>query len=70
MELIIEQILGVSYDATTHTVTVCPNLPKGFENELLEIKELPITDCVYLDVQIDKGEIFCTCSDESVKIIL
>ena len=69
MELIIEVVFGVSYNASKKEIVISPNLSHELESSRLAIEGLKISSDVSLDLVIDKGEISYTVSDCGVKVI-
>lgn len=68
VELIVETIFGVSYCRSCNKITVSPRIPRELKDERLELKNLRIAHNLFLDVTINKGEIICKASSDSVKV--
>lgn len=70
LELIIEFVFGIDYDAKSKTVRIRPRIKKEFYGERFEIKGLWIGEGVFIDVAIEGERVYCTASDESIKVTL
>ena len=70
LELIVEGIFGIDYDAKTATVTISPRIPKDMNGEKLELLGLQVADGLFIDTVIDKGRVYCKPSDDSLKIAI
>ncbi len=57
IQLLVEVIFGISYDAETDTVTVNPHLTEELKKEKLSLEGLQLSNGQLLDVYIDKGNI-------------
>ena len=67
IELIIEVIFGISYDASKAEVTIAPKLPEELKKSHINLKNIEIAQNIYLDVCIDKGRVTCCASQENIK---
>ena len=68
LELIIETIFGISYQAKDQTIILSPKLTTELKNSYLELKDIHISNDVYLNVKIDHGNISYSISENSIKI--
>ena len=57
IQLLVEVIFGISYNAETDTVTVTPRLTDELKNEKISIEGLQLANGKLLDIVIDKGNI-------------
>lgn len=69
IELLVEVIFGVHYNAAKKEIRITPKLTKKLHNSRLELKTLKIAEDVYADICIDNGSINCLLSDKSIKVI-
>ena len=70
LELLIEVIFGVSYNATKNEITISPRIVGSLKNEKLSLENLKINSEQSIDIYIEKGSISYNASDESVKVIV
>ena len=70
IELIVETIFGIRYDAVNATVTVTPKLTEKLKNRYLALTDLRLTEDVTLDVTVDHGTVSCRVSNASISIII
>jgi glycogen debranching enzyme len=56
IELIIEEIFGINYDAWTDTLTVTPNIPEELYGHTISIRNVSLGDGRTLDVTVDCAE--------------
>jgi len=68
LELLIEVIFGVAYDAEKQTVTVSPILTDGLKNDPIYLKGLNLTNDFLIDITLDHGKIFCSASNADLRI--
>ena len=68
LELMIERVFGVDYDAERSVITVAPCVPRKLSEESLELKGLSVAKGIVLDVVFDNGTIRANASDTSVKL--
>ncbi|MBQ9921749.1 MAG: hypothetical protein IJO52_06160 [Clostridia bacterium] len=69
IQLIVEVIFGISYNASAQQLTVSPNLPCGFENCDVSLEGLKTDAHTSADIHIKNGKISCTLSDDKIKIV-
>ena len=53
IELLIEVIFGIDYDAWTDKLTVLPNIPEELRGKAIAVKNLSLGDGGYVDVRLD-----------------
>jgi len=70
IELLIEIVFGISYDAKNETLRIAPRITKEMQNERLEIKKLQIAEQLFADILIENDEISYKLSNESIKVIV
>ena len=70
LELLIEVIFGVDYDAKNKTVKLHPRIAEELRNERLEIKELHIAESLSVDIVMENNKVCCTAADGSIKVIV
>ena len=70
LELLVEIVFGISYDAKNKTVTVAPRIAKELCNEKLEIRGLQIAPRLFIDILIEDSEISYAVSEKSVQVIV
>jgi len=70
LELLIEFIFGVDYDAKNKTVKVCPRIKKELRHERFEIKGLRLAENLLIDIVIKDNEVSCVVSDEAIKVMV
>lgn len=70
LELVIEALFGVAYEANSKTVTISPNIPTQLKDECFSISGLAVTNDVSIDIAIDHGEVRYSVSDDSVKVVV
>ncbi len=68
LELVIEIIFGIQYNAREAVITVSPRLTETLKNEYLELKHISVTSEILLDVCIDHGKVSCSVSTDAVKL--
>ena len=68
LELLIEFVFGIDYDAEDKTITVRPRIAKELRNDMLEIKGLQIAEDLFADVVIKENEASCAASDKAIKV--
>ncbi len=68
LELIIEVLFGMSFDAEKSELTICPKLTPELKKQRIYIVGAEIADKCYADVEIDCGKISCKVSDENVRV--
>ena len=68
IELIIEVIFGVSYDAAEKTVTISPKLADELKDTKLSLENLKITQDTSIDIFIDNGEISYSLSNDKLNV--
>lgn len=68
LELVIEVIFGVSYNATENEVVIAPRIVGSLKNEKLSLENLKINSKQSIDIYIEKGSISYNISDESIKV--
>lgn len=69
IELIVEVIFGVSYDAEKNVITISPNLSAELKNQSLCLKNIQISCDIIANITVDNGNITCNVSDDTVKIV-
>ena len=67
LELMIEIVFGIDYNANEKAVSVSPCVSRDLLNERFELAGLKISDGAVLDVIFDNGKIIAAVSDKSVK---
>lgn len=70
IELIIEIIFGVCYNAEKNELSISPNIPKGLKNRRFSLKNLNIPGGGTLDLIIDNGEIEYSIKHSSVAVLI
>lgn len=70
IELIIEVIFGISYNASKNEVTLAPRLTPKLKESYMAIENIELEPNKYLSVIIDRGKISYKSSDTSLKIII
>jgi glycogen debranching enzyme len=68
LELLVESIFGLDYDAKNKTVMICPRIPGQIANEKLQLLDLQISDGVFADITVNGKDISGKISNESIKI--
>ena len=63
LELIVEGLFGIHYNAKEKKITVSPVLTASSQNSYLELKDLRITDKITLDTVIDHGKVSYSVSN-------
>ena len=56
IQIIIEDVFGIDYDAVSGTITVKPNVPVGFFGEMCSVEGLVLPDGNFLDVFVKDGK--------------
>ena len=69
IELLVEVIFGISYHADKNEILVSPKLSENLKNKHIALKELKLNSNVCMDIHIDSGNVTCTVSDDTVKVI-
>ncbi len=69
IELLIEVIFGVSYYATKKEIVVSPKLSENLKNCRLTLENLKLSLDTSVSITIDKGNITCLVSDDTVKVV-
>ena len=64
IELIVERLIGLDYDAWNDKLTVTPNLPDELKNSRITLKNASLGDGRYVNVGIDKGEVSTEITDK------
>ena len=57
IELLIEAVFGVSYDAESGVLSVSPRLTDELKNTRIELKEINIEGNTFADIVIDRGQV-------------
>ncbi len=68
LELLIEVIFGISYDAVKNEITISPNLTKELKGETLALEDLAVSEGVSLSLYIEKGEVNYKLSGKDIKV--
>ena len=68
LELIIETIFGIRYRSNEKVITVAPNITKDLMREQMALRNIVISDGVYLDIIVDHGNVICRSSSDSIRI--
>ncbi len=68
LELLIETIFGISYNAQESTIVLSPNLTEELKNSYLELKNIQIANEIFLDVIINHGNISCAVSTDKLRV--
>lgn len=68
IEIFIEIILGISFNAVENTVKIKPCLPKNMLKEKIEFNGINIDSTFTLNVKIDNGKIEYSISDDKIKV--
>lgn len=68
IELIVEVIFGVGYDARNKEIEISPNLPEELKNCYLVLKDLKIDSDINIDIHIKNGNVSYTISDKDIKV--
>ena len=68
LELVIEVIFGVSYNATENEVVIAPRIFGELKKEKLSLENLKINSGQSIDIYIEKWSISYNVSDESIKV--
>lgn len=68
LEILIETMFGITYKANDKTVIISPKLTKELKMERIYIKDLCITNGIFIDITIAHGVVTYTVSDNSVKV--
>lgn len=58
LEIIIEIIFGIHYEAETETVSVSPKLTKELKNRRLSLENIRLTETKTLQITIENGNVF------------
>ncbi len=69
IELIVEVIFGVSYNAAKKEIAISPKLPQELISCSLALKDLKIDSDISIDIHIEDGNVSFVVSDESIKVI-
>ncbi len=69
IELIVEVIFGVSYNATKKEIAILPKLPHNLKNCYLALENLKIDSDTSIDIHIENGNVTCKVSNEDIKVI-
>ena len=70
LELLVEIVFGISYDAKNKTVTMAPRIAKELCNERLQIRGLQIAPRLFIDILIEDSEISYAVSEKSIQVIV
>lgn len=70
IELIVEVIFGISYNASKKEVVVLPNLAKELQGASLSLKNIKLSADVKLSVFIEDGQVSYWLSDNTLKVKL
>ncbi len=68
LELIIETIFGIHYCSNEKMIRVDPIITETMKNEYIALKGLCISDGICLDIEINRGDITCQLSSDSIKV--
>lgn len=69
IELIVEIVFGLSYDAEKNVIIISPNLSEELKNQSLYLKNIRISCDIIANIIVDNGNITCSVSDDTVKIV-
>ena len=68
VELIVETIFGVSYNASKEEVVIAPKLTDKLKNSYLALENIKLSADAVIDVYIDCGKISYSLSDKQMKV--
>lgn len=69
IELIVEVIFGVSYNATKKEIAISPKLPHNLKNCYLALEDLKIDSDISIDIHIENGNVSYIISNGDIKVI-
>lgn len=70
IELIIEEIFGLHYEAADNTLTIRPNLPEALKKETISLQHVPLPSGGTVDVTIRSGIVEYQLTDTSASVCL
>lgn len=68
IQIIIENIFGINYDAVNNVITINPNIPKEYKNDTFSIRELSLPNNESIDIFIDENITYNYTGKLKVKI--
>ncbi|MBQ2941856.1 MAG: hypothetical protein IJD97_06455 [Clostridia bacterium] len=70
LELLIEVIFGINYDAKNKEIIISPKLTKELSEENLALENLNVTDDISISVYIERGKVDYKISDSIINVMV
>ena len=68
LELLIEVIFGISYDAENKEIVISPKLTEELKGETLALENIAVTKDIKLSVYIESGKVYYKVSKDSIMV--
>ena len=69
IDLIVEVVFGLSYNATKKEIIISPKIPHNLKNHYLSLKDLKIDSDISIEIHIENGNVSYKVSNEDIKVI-